>query len=218
MPAIKIFISYAKEENKFLQELIKNCKSFIPYIYHNSQRYTIKWMWDELIHPAEDWDSEIQKMVKDADLVVCLLSPDFMNSSYVWNNEIALAIERRKSVGIGILGVLVKACDFGKTEISRFQFVPQKKAVLKPISEWTNKKECWGFIAEAIKIGAKNSIDRLPIPLQYRPETLSASSREKYMQQFSTSPIQKFAKRVKRKKTSKVKKQKGGWWKKWFGI
>ncbi len=51
---------------------------------------------DRIIRPGESWSAVIDENLRTADLVLLLLSPDFVESDYCWGVEMQIALERHR--------------------------------------------------------------------------------------------------------------------------
>jgi len=70
---MKIFISYVQEDKTYKDELLKRLKPF-------ERQGKIKCWDDELISPGENRTECIINAIKECELVLFLVSPDFFNS------------------------------------------------------------------------------------------------------------------------------------------
>lgn len=135
---VKIFISYAHEDEKYKDELAKHMSGL------ERQQLVEEWN-DRKILAGDEWDEGIKTQLNKADIILFLVSKNFLASDYINNVEIANAIERHKNGKAQIIPIYVNFCLFEGTPISEFTFFPQKD---KPIEKWANKDEGW---LEAIK-------------------------------------------------------------------
>jgi len=137
---IKVFISYAHEDEKYKDELAKHMSVLVR------QGLLQEWN-DRKIKAGEEWDAAIKSKLNDADLIIFLVSKDFFFSDYINNVEIANAIERQKSDKVQILPVLVNYCFYEETFIENFTIYP---AEAKPVEAWKNHDEAWLTVIEGI--------------------------------------------------------------------
>src|SRR5262249_43366453 len=73
-------------------------------------------VWDDRrLVGGEDWDREIKNEIGTAELVVLLLSADFLASSYIYGSEMRIAYQRFKEGSIEILPIVVGECQWGST-------------------------------------------------------------------------------------------------------
>ncbi len=135
------FISYSFKDEHFKNEL----KSHFRGLINNK---TIK-AWDgRAILPGEDWDNKIKKKLEEADVILFLVSSDFMNSDYIKDVEIKHAIERYEKNEVKIVPVIIRPCDFESSLFSKFLAVPTGKLA---ISKWPNADEAYLDVVNHIK-------------------------------------------------------------------
>ncbi len=138
---MKFFVSYSSKDEKYKDELKKHFKGVID---NGLMDY-----WDgKIILPGEYWDTEIKKKLEEADVILLLISVDFMNSDYINNVELKHALEREKQGLVKIIPILVRTCDFESSPLNNRHSLPVGK---KPIEEWDNKEAAYVNIVEQIK-------------------------------------------------------------------
>ena len=92
----KVFCSYSHADDKFRLELEKHLALL-------SQQDAIHVWHDRQIKPGTDWKKEINQNLEEADIVLLLVSADFMGSEYCTGVEMKRALERQDS-GAGARG------------------------------------------------------------------------------------------------------------------
>lgn len=109
---------------------------------------------DGKILPGQKWDEVIKSNLYKSDIVVLLLSVDFMNSIYIWETELKIA----KKEGKTLIPVFLRHCDFGGTGIDPLKGVPffNDKPVPKNIAwilsdNFKSKDEAYLKVVERIK-------------------------------------------------------------------
>lgn len=161
METVKIFISYAKDDYN-LMSAVEFCCNQIRQIDFVGKKYNVNVWSDHHLIPGERWKVQIEQRIKDADVILFLLSPNFVKSDFIQNIEIPLAIKRWRESDIGILGIYMDDCDFNHLPIKKIQLVPSNAGRLKAVSTWSKDKQCWASVKDGIQICAYNSISRLP--------------------------------------------------------
>lgn len=137
----KFFVSYASPDLDYKNELKKHFKVLID---KNLMEY-----WDgKAILPGEVWDSKIKEHLEQADVILLLISVDFLNSEYINNVELNRAMERYKNGEVTIIPILVRPCDFESHYLNNLHALPENK---KPIEKWKNKDEAYVNIINHIK-------------------------------------------------------------------
>ena len=79
------------------------------------------------------------------------------------NKEVKASIIRKEESNIGIIGLLIDDCDYGKSYFKSIQIGPLRNGRLLPIDKWENQAECWRYIKDSIEIGVHNSITQNPV-------------------------------------------------------
>jgi len=141
MDPVKLFISYAHEDEVHKNNLVTHLSAL--------QRLGVLEAWDDReIMAGQNWDTAIKTSLEQADIVIFLISADFIASEYIHDVEIENALKRYKAGQQIIIPVLVRACDFSSLHLSRFQALPTGA---KPITSWDNLDEAWLNVTEGIK-------------------------------------------------------------------
>jgi hypothetical protein len=111
----KIFISYSHKDEDVKKELDTHFAAL-------KRSGKIETWHDRKIVAGDDWDKTILDALLNSDIALLLLSPDFMESDYIWNTEILKAIEN----GVRIIPIFVRPCDFKESvfEIYKIQGLP----------------------------------------------------------------------------------------------
>src|ERR1700674_54219 len=88
-PEIKIFYCYANADQDYRKKLE-------THITGLKLRYRLTTWFDRKILPGDHWEKGIEDNLNSADLIFLLVSPDFMESDYCKNTEMARAIARHE--------------------------------------------------------------------------------------------------------------------------
>ena len=153
---VKVFISYSHEDKQFCD----NIKKYLNQLAQCGHRIDV-WA-DHEIKAGEDWDEAIEENLRKADIILFLLSVNFINSGYIKKNELAVGYERRQGGFAEIIPVLVSDCMWEKTGLAKFQALPidprNKRA--KPIKSWVEdeRDSVYNSIADAIADKASDII------------------------------------------------------------
>ena len=178
MNKVKIFISYAKDDFNIMKGVEYVCKE-LKSIDYNKKKYEIEVWSDQYIIGGENWKETIIERIKDADVILFLISSRFIKSDFIRTVEIPLALERRQEAKIGILGIYMEECDYSQIDMRKTQIVPQYQGRLKPVVLWSRQEGCWEAIRDGIEKCAYLSIDRLPWHNKSTKQTLPATLQEK---------------------------------------
>lgn len=142
---VRLFIFYARRDKSFKNELVTHLAGM--------RRKGIIADWnDRQILPGQDWDQEIKARLENSQIVLFLISSDFLNSDYIHDVEIARIMEKHEKGKVTIVPVVIRPCDFSILEISQFQALPLATGEgLKPVSRWDNRDEAWLNVVNGLK-------------------------------------------------------------------
>lgn len=90
------------------------------------------------IKPGEKWDESVKNALHECEVVLFLVSSDFLASDYINNIEIKIAFERYEKGEIKIIPIILRPCVWNENELSKFQALPKRG---KPLSTWENIDE-----------------------------------------------------------------------------
>ncbi|WP_413669447.1 toll/interleukin-1 receptor domain-containing protein [Mucilaginibacter sp. Mucisp86] len=116
--AVKIFISYASQDKNYLLDI----KKWLRYAQH--ENITI---WDDgELGLAKSWDQTIKARLNEADIVLFLISIDFLSSRYIQEIELKQALDRHRAGKCYLVPVFVRHCILDELdEVMVFQGFPK---------------------------------------------------------------------------------------------
>ncbi|MNZ37965.1 hypothetical protein D3C78_554260 [compost metagenome] len=133
---LKVFISYSKEDRSFA----------LDYFAKISTEGASPWMDDQKLLPGQRWEFEIDRALKDANLIVLLLSPRSVNKRGFVQREAQDAIEQlryKKEDDIYILPLVIEPCEVPSFISGKLQYI-----------EMTSP-DAWGRVQQALALAAE---------------------------------------------------------------
>ena len=127
--AVTLFISYAHADEDLKLQLEKH----LTPLKRNG--LIDKWS-DHQIEPGQDWANQIDRNLKTADIILLLVSPDFVSSDYCTGIELKEAMKRCKNGEAIVVPVILKPCNWMWLEFKDLQAVPKEG---KAITTWPDK-------------------------------------------------------------------------------
>lgn len=100
------------------------------------------------IAPGEEPDAEIRRRLDSADLVLLLISADFLASSHRLELMTTRALERHAAGKSRVVPVILRPCDWKSTPLARLQAAP-KDAI--PVTRWADPEDGWVDVAQRIR-------------------------------------------------------------------
>jgi tetratricopeptide (TPR) repeat protein len=140
-PAVKIFLSYAYEDETLRNALVRHLK-----LLENQGGITI-WH-DRKILPGAEWQDEIDQHLKSAEIILLLISSDFLDSEYRNGSELRLALERHKTKESRVIPVILRACNWQDLPIGKLKALPTDG---KAITSWSNQDEAFTDVVKKLK-------------------------------------------------------------------
>jgi TIR domain len=140
MKPIRIFFSYAHEDEKFRKELEKHL-SFLK-----RSKKIIGWH-DRRISPGANWEQEINDNIDQAQVILMLISPDFINSDYCYETESIRALEKHNKGEALVIPIIIRPCLWRETPFQSLQALPTDGV---PVSTSSNPDEAWLNVAQGL--------------------------------------------------------------------
>ena len=109
---------------------------------------------DRKILAGEDWAGRIDEHFKRADIILLLISADFLSSNYCYEIEMENALERHRAGTARVVPIILRDADWHSAPFGELQAIPRGG---KPITLWANRDEAWAVVAR----GIRNVIDEL---------------------------------------------------------
>ena len=149
---IKFFYSYAHEDKTLRDELEKHLGTL--------KRLELITEWhDRDIHAGTEWKHEIDMHLNAANIILLLISSDFMSSDYCYSVEMRRALERHRLREARVIPILLRPVDWEGTPIAPLQMLPSGT---KPITRWQDKDEAFSDVAKGIRKVIKELTTTLP--------------------------------------------------------
>jgi internalin A len=109
----KLFISYSSRNTAFM-------KRFVTHLEPLKRNGAIDFWHDRMIEPGTRWDESIKKELQQANIVIFLLSPDFIANNYIFEVEIPQAL-KQEGLGTKLFLLELQACSWDKTVLTDYQ-------------------------------------------------------------------------------------------------
>ncbi len=139
--AKKVFISYSHKDQLFRDELEKHLSTL-------KRNGLIDFWTDRDITPGQEWDREIKHELEEANLILFLISSDFLSSDYCYDIEVKRAMERNEAKEAIVVPIILRQCDWQNTPFSKLQALP---ADAKPIKNWSDSDNAYFDVVKGIK-------------------------------------------------------------------
>lgn len=159
--SVKIFCCYAHEDEPLLNKLKSHLRP-LQYIGR------IEIWHDRDISAGAKWEEEINKNLNEAQIILLLISPDFMNSDYCYGKEMKKALERHKRGEAVVIPIILRRVHW-QDILGDIQALPRDGEPVMS-SLWHSPDDAFFDVIEGIKQAIKNlkspPLRNPPIPKQ----------------------------------------------------
>jgi CheY-like chemotaxis protein len=156
---VTLFYSYAHEDEGLRDELQGHLKIL--------ERRGLLAPWhDRKIVAGHDWSHEIDAHLRSAELVLLLISKDFIGSDYIMGTELAAAMRRHAAQQTVVVPIVVRAVDLDPEDAVDMPFLKLQglPAGLRPVTSWPNRDEAWTDVAKGLRATVKGIRERRAAP------------------------------------------------------
>ncbi|GAB4568468.1 MAG: hypothetical protein Tsb0020_21950 [Haliangiales bacterium] len=103
---------------------------------------------DRRVEPGSDWRADIDHHLEHADIILMLISADFMASDYCWGVESERAMARHQAGEARVVPIVLRTCDWQSAPFGTLQALPTGGL---PVSRWSDEDDAWADITSAIR-------------------------------------------------------------------
>lgn len=146
----RIFLSYAHADEDLKKELDKH---LMPL----KRSGKIETWNDRELLAGQEWNEEILSELNKAEIILLLISGDFIASQYIWEKELATAMKRHNEGTAKVVPVIIKNCLWQDMPFAKLQALPRNT---KPVATYENHDDAFTEIAIAINKLVENMISK----------------------------------------------------------
>ncbi|HEV2705097.1 MAG TPA: TIR domain-containing protein, partial [Pyrinomonadaceae bacterium] len=139
--AVEIFYSYSHLDEELRCELVKH----LANLEHQG---VIKGWHDRKITAGTEWAGKIDEHLNSAQIILLLISSDFMASPYCNDVEVKRAMERHEAGEARVIPVILRPCDWEGAPFSKLQALPTDA---KAVTLSSNRDEAFLDIVKGIR-------------------------------------------------------------------
>lgn len=140
--AARVFVSYSHRDERQLNEL----KTHLSPL---ERLKLIETWYDRRIVAGEDFGQKINENIDGADIILLLVSSDFIASNYCYEKEMKRALERHQRGEARVVPVIVRDVNWKVIpELSSLTAVPKDG---KPVPKWPTKDAAWCDVSERVQ-------------------------------------------------------------------
>lgn len=141
---LKVFISYSHKDEEIKNQLDSHLIGL--------KRSDLIDVWnDRKCLPGEEWDETIIAELNAAHIIILLISVDFLNSKYIWEKEVTIAMERFKNKTARVIPIIASSCDFAGMPFEYIQALPKNATPIDTFAAGGERARVLSEIAKSIK-------------------------------------------------------------------
>ena len=138
---IKLFFSYSHKDEELRDELEK-------HLIMLKRQGVISTWYDRKIDAGSALDKEIDDNLKDSNIILLLISVDFLASDYCYDIEMKESLKMHQNKQAVVVPVILRSCDWTSAPFSKLMALPTDG---KSITTWGDKDSAFVNVAKGIK-------------------------------------------------------------------
>jgi hypothetical protein len=115
---------------------------------------------DRRITAGQQWRAQIMTELEAADVILLLVSPDFLASDFVWGEEVAVAMRRHQAGTARVVPIIIRPSNWQPAPFGSLQALPTDG---KPVTLWRNRDSAWLAVTEGISAAVDDLLSTGPI-------------------------------------------------------
>lgn len=139
MPSV--FFSYSHADEGLRDQLEKQLAML-------KRQGVIETWHDRRIGAGEDIDHAIDDHINSDEIILLLVSPDFIASDYCYEIEMKRGLERHAAGKAVVIPVILRACDWHHAPFGKLNATPRDG---KPVTQWPDTDEALLQVAKAVR-------------------------------------------------------------------
>ncbi|HST54152.1 MAG TPA: toll/interleukin-1 receptor domain-containing protein [Pyrinomonadaceae bacterium] len=155
---IEVFISYSHKDDELRAQLETHLSML-------KRKGVIREWSDRRIVAGQEWDKHIDRHLESADIILLLVSPDFLASDYCYDIEVTSAMQRHEAGVSRVVPIILRHCDdWQSAPFGKLQALPKDA---KPVTDWQDRDKALADVAA----GIRRAVDELLSSRAGRRET-----------------------------------------------
>lgn len=132
---------------------------------------------DRRIVAGENLDQAISTHVENDDIILLLVSPDFLASDYCYEVEMTRAMERHASRDAVVIPVILRPCDWHAAPFGKLMATPTDG---RPVTQWPDRDEAFLDVVRSVRATAERlrhvEVKSLPAHAPQRTPAITSSA------------------------------------------
>jgi internalin A len=138
---VSLFICYARANERIVKRLVPSLKVLAR------RGYISPWRDTDLI-PGDDWDDTIQERLSESQIILFMVSRDFLASRYITEYERPVAMRLMNEKKAVVVPVLLSACLWKDEDFANLEKLPRKDELISSINP---REDAWALVEGGLK-------------------------------------------------------------------
>lgn len=150
-----VFFSYSHKDEALRDQL----ESHLALLKNQG---LIEAWYDRRIVAGSEVDNSILEKLETADIILLLVSSDFISSPYCYSREMTRAMERHDAGEARVIPVILRHCEWQSAPFGKLMAVPRDG---RPVTSWPDRDEAFADVAKQVRravevVGARSQTAR----------------------------------------------------------
>jgi tetratricopeptide (TPR) repeat protein len=141
---ITIFFCYAREDEALLKKLKTHLRPL-------QRQGLIDVRYDRDVRAGAEWEHGIKTNLNATQIVLLLVSPDFLASEYCYSMEMQRVMERHESGNACVIPIVLRPVSWEDTPFQHLQVLP-RNGIPVISKQWENRDAAWVHVVEEIRV------------------------------------------------------------------
>jgi len=146
--AVEVFFSYSHKDEDLRDELSKHLAML-------KRQHVITAWHDRRIGAGKEWENEIDEHLNTVDIILLLISSDFLASDYCYDVEVKTAMKRHDEGEARVIPVILRPVDLKGAPFGKLQVLPKDA---RPVTDWPNRDQAFLNVAQGIRVAAEELV------------------------------------------------------------
>ena len=170
MPTVRIFVSYAREECRYLGYRDDrgrwvpdkdSPRALIPWLVKSLRRRhdTLLWYDKKDLLPGDEFQRRIESAIDCAHVAVLLLSSGFLNSEFIDKVELPRIRARVQQGELRVVSILVEPCKWDDLDFIGSRLILPGKPT--PLVDFVDSEKGWAHVRDEILRGVESVVEQV---------------------------------------------------------
>ena len=166
--SVKVFISYSHRDEDLMHELVKHLSLL-------KRQGVIQDWHDRQITAGSEWAGEINENLRSAQVILLLVSSDFLASNYCYDLEMKTALDRYKMGDAIVIPIILRPVSWQDSPLGKLQALPKDG---RAITQWSDRDEAFLNVEHGIRKVIDLDFSKIPNLLEIHKEKIGVDRNE----------------------------------------